>query len=97
MASIAFVITMTDGTSMTRTASVSDTDVGRIVNWALNYYPTELDENKNPVPKTTQWAINRWIEAVISNSFAKITAYEQSVVAAAAIASAPAPIAVSIT
>lgn len=97
MASIAFHVTMTDGTQMSRTASVSDADVGRIIGWALAYYPTEMDAEGQPLPKTPQWAVNRWIEAIVSSSFAKVAAYEEQQALAAAMATIPAPISVAIS
>jgi len=97
MASIAFVVTMTDGSAMTKTAAVSDPDVMRIITWAINYYPTELDANGVALPKTPQWAINRWIEAIVASSFSKVSAFERDQATMAALAVAPAPIAVTIS
>jgi len=97
MASIAFVVIMTDGSQMTRTAAVADADVARIIGWAMNYYPTELDAQGQPLPKTHQWAINRWIEAIVASSFAKVAAYEQTQATAAAVVNVPPPISFSIT
>lgn len=97
MASIAFNVTMTDGTTMTRTAAVSDADVARIIGWAITYYPTELDAAGHPLPKTPQWAVNRWIEAIVASSFAKVAQYERDQAIAAVQATVAAPIAVTIT
>ena len=94
MASITFSVSMTDGSSTQYVAAVSDADAGRVVGWAMAYYPTELDAAGLPIEKTTQWAIKRWVEAVISSSFAKIAAYELQQATAAV--SVPPPIAVTL-
>lgn len=88
---------MADGSVMTRTASVSDADVGRIIGWAMAYYPTEFDDNGAPIEKSSPWAIKRWVEAIVASSLAKVSAYETQLAVDAANASRPAPIAVKIT
>ena len=95
MASIAFNVTMTDGTTMTRTAAVSDADVARIIGWAISYYPIELDEKGQPLPKSPQWAVNRWIEAIVVSSFAKVAAYEQAKTLAQVVIAPPIAVTIS--
>jgi uncharacterized protein YijF (DUF1287 family) len=76
MASISFQITLVGGTQMTKTAAVSDTDAGRLVAWALATMPTELDAQGQQIAKDGPWAVGRWIESVISETFAKVHAHE---------------------
>lgn len=78
MASIAFVVTMTDGTQMTKTASVTDADVARLLAWGMATFPAENDANGVPLARTTPWVVGRWIEATVAETFAKILSYERS-------------------
>ncbi len=96
MANIAFVVTMSDGTKMTKTAAVSDTEVARLVAWGVATFPTQMDASGNPIPKTTPWVVGRWIEAIVAETFWKIRGFEQANAAKVA-QDAIQPINVSIT
>lgn len=87
MASIDFVVTMTDGTVITKSAAVSDPDVGRLLAaFALKY----------PAPEGTAadalFLIGKWVEdtVVSAMSFVQQTeANRASVQAAAAVTMIP--------
>lgn len=96
MASIAFVITNTDGTQTTKTATVADSAVAQLVGWALATMPTQYDASGNPVQKDAAWAVSRWVEGVIADTFAKVNTYQTQIAADAAAATVQ-PIAVQMT
>jgi len=106
MASIAFTVTMTDGTQMSKTAQVSDADVGRLINWALGTWSAQvdaqgnvvlpLDANGNPIPRDGAWAVSQWIASTVTQTMTMIHLFEKQQAAQAA-AAAVQPIAVTIS
>jgi len=96
MASIAFTVTMTDGTTLTRTAAVADTDVGRLLAWAADRLPQQNDASGNPLPRTTTSLVAQWIDGFVADTFARVHAYETDTAAQQA-AAAIVPIGVTLT
>jgi len=77
MASIAFVITNSDGSVASKTATVADADVGRFIAWGLSTFSMPNDDAGIPVSeRTPSWAVNRWIELILSDAFASVHAFE---------------------
>ncbi len=84
MASIEFRITASDGTVTTRTAAVSDQDVGRLIAWGMETFADQNDSDGRPIPKTPDWVVKRWIEDVVGTAFIAIAEHERTKAAAAA-------------
>ncbi len=84
MASIEFKITATDGTVTSRTASVSDQDVGRLIAWGMETFANQNDDSGNPIPRTPEWVVKRWIEDVVGTAFHSIAEHERAKAAQAA-------------
>ncbi len=45
MVSIAFTVTMADGSAFTKTAAISDAEIGRLAAWGMETFSTEMDAN----------------------------------------------------
>lgn len=95
MASIAFTVTMTDGTTASVTAAVADVDVARLLAWAAATFPVQADADGNPVPQTAQSLVAQWISGAVAETMAKVHRHEQQAAADAA-AAAVQPITVTI-
>lgn len=96
MASIEFKITFANGAVSSKTASIADADAGRLVAWALATMPTQNDAEGKPIQKSAEWAVGRWIEGTVAETFAKVSAHEKNEAAKAA-AEAVQPITVNLT
>jgi hypothetical protein len=81
MASIAFVVTMNDGAQMTKTAELTDEQVGRLITWGLATFSDQNDDYGNPIPRTVPWMLERWIQDVVGSAFIAVQNYEKQVAA----------------
>lgn len=82
MASIDFVVKLSSGDTFTKTAEIADGVADRLVAWALYAFPQDVVDG-NPVPRDSAWAVGKWIDDVVKQTFAKIHDYEKDVAAAA--------------
>lgn len=67
MASIDFIVNMTDGSSVSKSASVEDADVSRIISWAMSYYSKD----------TPQTAVEAWILDMVGTSLVNVKSHEE--------------------
>lgn len=96
MASIAFSVTMSDGTTMAKTAAVSDADVGRLLAAFAQRYrpepvqiPAVLDgDGKVITPATTEpgvsdgpFLVGKWIEDTVVSAMNYVRGVESSAAA----------------
>ena len=75
MANITFTVAMTDGTTMTKQASVLDTDVARLINWGKHAFP-------NGDVMTAPEVVSYWITSCVHEAFDNVYAYERNMAAA---------------
>jgi hypothetical protein len=86
MASLELIFNLTDGTKLPITAPMSDADVARFVAWGVadaSRLPTEMDDTGEPLPRTVSWMLRRLTEMFLSETFAKVAAYEHDAALAA--------------
>lgn len=84
MASIAFVVTMNDGSTMTKTAELSDDQVTRLISWGTATFSNQNDENGKPMERTVSWMLERWIQDVVGSAFVSVHNFEKQMAAEAA-------------
>ena len=81
MASIAFTVTMTDATVISKTAAVSDPDVARLLAaFASRYIAPE------GVTPDASWLVGKWIEDTVVTALNFVKGYESGVASATATA-----------
>lgn len=74
MASIDFTVNMVDGSKLTKSATVADADVSRIVSWAMSHYGKD----------TPQAAIESWISDMVGTSLIQVRIHEEQLAMAEA-------------
>lgn len=79
MASIDFKITMTDGSVMTKSAAVSDPDVGRLLAAFATKYPAPQG-----VEQSAPFLVGKWIEDTVVTAMSFVQQTEASKAAAQA-------------
>lgn len=79
MASIDFTVTMTDGTKMTKSAAVSDPDVGRLLAAFATKYP--VPEGVSP---DANFLVGKWIEDTVVTAMSFVQQTEAAHAAAQA-------------
>lgn len=81
MAGIKFEVTMTDNSTMTVNASMTDADVARLLTAMASKYVAP--EGQEP---TGEWLTRKWIEEVIVDALNYTKSYEANLAAQAAVA-----------
>lgn len=90
MAKFAYSLTNASGLVIhSAVVEVTDEQTGRLLAWALATFPNENGEDGQPVQRDAAWAVRRWMEGTLAETFGKVVAWET---AEAAKAAAPAPI-----
>lgn len=80
-ASLVHEFALTDGTTLRWTAPIDDANVVRFVTWGLSDtvgVPNELDADGNTIPRTVSWLLRRLTEMYLSETFAKVAAWEHA-------------------
>lgn len=72
MATMAFTLT-TPGAEMTRSFTLPDADVPRIIAWAMAAYPN-TDPEADPV--TPNEAMLRWLQGALAGTMANVVSHE---------------------
>jgi hypothetical protein len=85
MASLHFVVTMTDGSTVTKTVQVADGDVARLLAAYAPIY--QMPDPNDPTGATmltpantpASWTVGKWIEGIIAGSLAFVKSHETAV------------------
>jgi hypothetical protein len=77
MAKITFTIESGQIGTLARTYDIADTDVPRIVAWAMSVYAPSNSLQDEPLPFTPNEALAAMVQGLVDTTLANVTAYER--------------------